>query len=83
MRVSGLDFSVLETELKELFESIGGVIKVWIDYDRTDRSRVRLLSVALHLSSCISRSLIPRPSVLVISLLSVSFLAAHHLSASF
>ncbi|KAL8274763.1 hypothetical protein Esti_001312 [Eimeria stiedai] len=38
VRISGLDYSVLEGDLKELFESVGGVSKVWIDFDRTDRS---------------------------------------------
>ncbi|OEH78633.1 RNA recognition motif-containing protein [Cyclospora cayetanensis] len=38
VRISGLDYSVLESELRELFESVGGLNKVWIDFDRTDRS---------------------------------------------
>ncbi|KEP60389.1 UNVERIFIED_CONTAM: RNA recognition motif-containing protein [Hammondia hammondi] len=39
VRVSNLDYSVLEEDLKELFAAVGEVIKVWIDYDRTDRSK--------------------------------------------
>eukprot|EP01053_Blabericola_migrator_P012699 Blabericola_migrator_1__12698@NODE_811_length_6422_cov_187_104485_g572_i0_p6_GENE_NODE_811_length_6422_cov_187_104485_g572_i0NODE_811_length_6422_cov_187_104485_g572_i0_p6_ORF_typecomplete_len108_score4_61RRM_1/PF00076_22/1_3e14RRM_3/PF08777_11/1_3e05RRM_5/PF13893_6/0_00019RRM_8/PF11835_8/0_0031Limkainb1/PF11608_8/4_4e03Limkainb1/PF11608_8/0_017DUF1866/PF08952_11/0_016Nup35_RRM_2/PF14605_6/0_068RNA_bind/PF08675_11/0_095DUF4651/PF15513_6/0_097RRM_occluded/PF16842_5/0_2_NODE_811_length_6422_cov_18 len=38
LRISGLEFSVLQEDLMELFSAIGPVEKVWIDYDRTDRS---------------------------------------------
>ncbi|CDJ61164.1 hypothetical protein, conserved [Eimeria maxima] len=40
VRISGLDYSVLDSELRELMEkSCEGILKVWIDYDKTDRSR--------------------------------------------
>ncbi|PFH31989.1 RNA recognition motif-containing protein [Besnoitia besnoiti] len=39
VRVSNLDYSVLEEDLKELFSAVGEISKVWIDYDRTDRSK--------------------------------------------
>eukprot|EP01054_Gregarina_sp_Poly1_P007772 Gregarina_sp_Poly_1__7771@NODE_43_length_18077_cov_117_559078_g37_i0_p12_GENE_NODE_43_length_18077_cov_117_559078_g37_i0NODE_43_length_18077_cov_117_559078_g37_i0_p12_ORF_typecomplete_len198_score11_42RRM_1/PF00076_22/3_1e13RRM_3/PF08777_11/0_00024RRM_5/PF13893_6/0_0043RRM_8/PF11835_8/0_056FYTT/PF07078_11/0_15_NODE_43_length_18077_cov_117_559078_g37_i0379972 len=38
LRISGLEFSVLQEDLQELFAAVGPVEKVWIDYDRTDRS---------------------------------------------
>lgn len=36
--VSGLDYSILQPDLVELFESIGPIEECWIDYDKTDRS---------------------------------------------
>lgn len=38
LRVMGLDYAVLESELLELFSAVGEVTKCWIHYDRTDRS---------------------------------------------
>lgn len=38
LRISGLEFSVLQEDLQELFAAVGPIEKVWIDYDRTDRS---------------------------------------------
>lgn len=38
VKVSNLDYSILQEDLYELFASVGEVAKVWIDYDRTDRS---------------------------------------------
>ncbi|KAF8819375.1 Rna recognition motif-containing protein [Cardiosporidium cionae] len=38
VKVSDLDYSIMEEDLMELFSSVGDVLKVWIDYDRTDRS---------------------------------------------
>ncbi|CEL92651.1 unnamed protein product [Vitrella brassicaformis CCMP3155] len=36
--IEGLEYSVMQDDLYELFQSIGQVVKVWIDYDSTDRS---------------------------------------------
>ncbi|UKK02356.2 hypothetical protein MACK_001715 [Theileria orientalis] len=39
VRVSNLDHSVMKEDLMELFSSVGDVVKVWVDYDNTDRSK--------------------------------------------
>lgn len=38
LRISNLDFCILQDDLHELFSSVGEVSKVWIDFDKTDRS---------------------------------------------
>lgn len=38
VRVAGLDYSILTSDLEELFRSVGPIEKCWIDFDRTDRS---------------------------------------------
>ncbi|CBZ51239.1 hypothetical protein NCLIV_043070 [Neospora caninum Liverpool] len=50
VRVSNLDYSVLEEDLKELFAAVGEVVKVWLEYDRTDRSKGTGGCIFRHLS---------------------------------
>merc|ERR1719453_2636087 len=38
IRVEGLDFGVSAEDLLELFTTVGGCEKAWVDYDSTDRS---------------------------------------------
>ncbi|AFZ78951.1 hypothetical protein BEWA_017920 [Theileria equi strain WA] len=39
VRVSNLDHTIMQKDLMELFSSVGEVIKAWVDYDNTDRSK--------------------------------------------
>eukprot|EP00922_Rhytidocystis_sp_ex-Travisia-forbesii_P007250 GHVS01010556.1.p1 GENE.GHVS01010556.1~~GHVS01010556.1.p1 ORF type:complete len:293 (-),score=63.82 GHVS01010556.1:152-1030(-) len=38
VKVGKLDYSVMEEDLRELFKNFGAVERVWIEYDRFDRS---------------------------------------------
>jgi len=38
VKVEGLDFSIMPSDLLELFSSMGSVSRAWIDFDSTDRS---------------------------------------------
>eukprot|EP00921_Rhytidocystis_pertsovi_P002881 GHVQ01004835.1.p1 GENE.GHVQ01004835.1~~GHVQ01004835.1.p1 ORF type:complete len:260 (-),score=16.04 GHVQ01004835.1:1474-2253(-) len=38
VKISNLDFSIMENDLKELCKRFGDVVRVWIEYDRFDRS---------------------------------------------
>ena len=38
VRVAGLDYSIMTSDLEELFLSVGPIERCWVDFDKTDRS---------------------------------------------